>query len=167
MLKPLTLWITTNYEKFLEIGIPDHLAWVLRILYASQEATARIGHETMDWVQNWDRSVVEAVYCHPVYFFLYWCKHNCGFCIVDICNLTLEYILNNCGYVIHHFNVHFLLSVFFANDITCCLAYIYFRLWKLCQTKSKSKWFSYSHSKWVVKHWKELTNREHLWSRNC
>ena len=24
--KALTLWITTNYEKFLEIGIPDNLA---------------------------------------------------------------------------------------------------------------------------------------------
>ena len=33
------------------------------------------------------------------------------------------------GYVIHHFNVHFLLC-FFANNITCCLFYIYFRLWK-------------------------------------
>ena len=25
MLKPLTMWITTNYGKFLEMGIPDHL----------------------------------------------------------------------------------------------------------------------------------------------
>ena len=56
--KALTLWITTNYEKFLEIGIPDNLAWVLKILYANQEATARTGHETMEWVQNWERSVL-------------------------------------------------------------------------------------------------------------
>ena len=32
-----------------EMGIPDHLTCLLRNLYAGQEATARIGHETTDW----------------------------------------------------------------------------------------------------------------------
>ena len=32
-LKRLTLWITTNYEKFLEMGIPDHLTYLLRNLF--------------------------------------------------------------------------------------------------------------------------------------
>ena len=31
-----------------EMGIPDHLACLLRNLYAGQEATVRIGHKTMD-----------------------------------------------------------------------------------------------------------------------
>ena len=38
--KPLTVWTTANYGKFLEMGIPDHLTCLLRNLYASQEATA-------------------------------------------------------------------------------------------------------------------------------
>ena len=32
-----------------EIGIPDHLTFLLRNLYAVQKATVRIGHGTMDW----------------------------------------------------------------------------------------------------------------------
>ena len=34
-----------------EMGIPDHLTCLLRNLYASQEATVRTGHGTMDWFQ--------------------------------------------------------------------------------------------------------------------
>ena len=34
-----------------EMGIPDHLTCVLRNLYASQEATVRTGHGTIDWFQ--------------------------------------------------------------------------------------------------------------------
>ena len=34
-----------------EMGIPDHLTCLLRNLYAGQEATVRIGHETTDWFQ--------------------------------------------------------------------------------------------------------------------
>ena len=39
MLKPLTVWITTNHGKFLDTGILDHLTCLQRILYAGQEAT--------------------------------------------------------------------------------------------------------------------------------
>ena len=34
-----------------EMGIPDHLTCLLRNLCAGQEATARIGHGTIDWFQ--------------------------------------------------------------------------------------------------------------------
>ena len=34
-----------------EMGLPDHLIWLLRNLYAGQEATVRIGHGTTDWFQ--------------------------------------------------------------------------------------------------------------------
>ena len=37
--------------KFLEMGIPDHLLYLLRNLYAGQEATVRTGHGTTDWFQ--------------------------------------------------------------------------------------------------------------------
>ena len=33
-----------------EMGIPDHLTYLLRNLYAGQEATVRTGHRT-DWLQ--------------------------------------------------------------------------------------------------------------------
>ena len=35
-----------------EMGIPDHLACLLRNLYASQEATLRTGHGPADWFQT-------------------------------------------------------------------------------------------------------------------
>ena len=34
-----------------EMGIPDHLTFLLRNLYADQEATIRAGHGTTDWFQ--------------------------------------------------------------------------------------------------------------------
>ena len=48
MLKPLTVWITTNWRTLKEMGIPDHLTCFLPNLYASQEATAGTRHGTMD-----------------------------------------------------------------------------------------------------------------------
>ena len=51
MPKPLTVWITTNCGKVLEMGIPDHLTCLLRNLYAGQEAKIRTGHETTNWFQ--------------------------------------------------------------------------------------------------------------------
>ena len=33
------------------MGIPDHLTFLLRNLYAGQEATVRTGHGTMHWFQ--------------------------------------------------------------------------------------------------------------------
>ena len=53
MLKPLTVWMTTDYGKILkEMRIPDHLTSLLRNLYAGQEATVRTRHGTMDWFQT-------------------------------------------------------------------------------------------------------------------
>ena len=51
MPKPLTVCITTNWKDLKEMGIPDHLACLLRNLYAGQEATVRTGHGTTDWSQ--------------------------------------------------------------------------------------------------------------------
>ena len=34
-----------------EMGMPDHLTCLLRNLYAGQQATVRVGHGTMDWLQ--------------------------------------------------------------------------------------------------------------------
>ena len=51
MPKPLTVWLTTNWKIFQEIGVPDHLTCLLRNLYAGQEATVRTKHGPTDWFQ--------------------------------------------------------------------------------------------------------------------
>ena len=45
------------------MGIPDHLICLLRNLYAGQEATIRIGHETTG--SKLGKKYIKAVYCHP------------------------------------------------------------------------------------------------------
>ena len=67
-----------------EMGTPDHLTWLLRNLYAGQEATVRTGHGTTDWFQI-GKEYVKVVYCHPAYLtymqstsreMLDWMKHK-------------------------------------------------------------------------------------------
>ena len=79
MPKPLSVWITTNWEIPQEMGMPDHLTCLLRNLYASQEATVRTGHETTDWFQI-GKGVRQV-------------------CILSSClfNLYAEYIMRNAG----------------------------------------------------------------------
>ena len=81
MLKPLTMWITTNWTILKETGIPDHLMCLLRSLYAGQEATARTGHGTTDWFQIG--------------------KGVCQGCILSPClfNFYAEYIMRNNGWI--------------------------------------------------------------------
>ena len=45
VLKPLTVWIMTNWKILKMMGIPDHLTCLLRNLYAGQEATVRTDRE--------------------------------------------------------------------------------------------------------------------------
>ena len=44
MLKPLTVWLTTNWNILIEVGTLYHLTCLLRNLYAGQETTVRIGN---------------------------------------------------------------------------------------------------------------------------
>ena len=62
-----------------EMGILDHLTWLLRNLYAGQEATVRTGHGTTDWFQIG--------------------KGVCQGCILSPClfNLYAEYIMRDAG----------------------------------------------------------------------
>ena len=69
MLKPLTVWITKNCGKFLEVGITDHLTCLLRNLYAGQETTVRTGHGTTDWFQI-EKGVHQS--CHLAYLTYMW-----------------------------------------------------------------------------------------------
>ena len=59
--KPLTVDHNKLWKILKEMG-----TCLLRNLYAGQEATVRIGHETTDWFQI-GKEYVKAVYCHPAY----------------------------------------------------------------------------------------------------
>ena len=50
MLKPLTMWITTNCGKSSRDGNTRPPYLLLRNLYAGQEATVKTGRGTMDWL---------------------------------------------------------------------------------------------------------------------
>ena len=50
-LKPLTVQIRTNWKILQEMGIPDHLTYLLQNLYAGEETRVRSGHGTTDWFQ--------------------------------------------------------------------------------------------------------------------
>ena len=65
-LKPLIVWITTNWKTLKEMGIPDHLTCLLRNLdEAIQEATVRNLNGTTDWFKI-EKEYNRAVCCHPV-----------------------------------------------------------------------------------------------------
>ena len=71
MLKPLTVWITTNCGKFFKRGeyltsLAYHLTSLLRNLYAGQEATVRTGHGTTDWFQM-GKKYIKDVYSYLAY----------------------------------------------------------------------------------------------------
>ena len=79
MLKPLTVWITTNWKILKEMGIPDHLTCLLRNLDAGQEATVRSGHGKTDWLQI-GKGVCQGYILSPCLF-----------------NFYAEYIMRNAG----------------------------------------------------------------------
>ena len=79
MPKPLTVWITTNWKILQEIEIPDHLTYLLRNLYAGQEAAVRTGHGTTNWSQI-EKGVHHGCIKSPCLF-----------------NLYAEYIMRNTG----------------------------------------------------------------------
>ena len=49
-----------------EIGVPDHITYLLRNLYAGQEATVKPGHGTTDGSKS-GKEYIKAAYCHPAY----------------------------------------------------------------------------------------------------
>ena len=61
------------------MGIPDHLTYLLRNLYAGQETTVRTGHGTTDWFQI-GKGVRQDCILPPCLF-----------------NLYAEYIMQNAG----------------------------------------------------------------------
>ena len=54
-----------------------------------------------------------------------WCKSNCGFAMLKLAIWYWKYVLNKCGYVIHHFKTHLSLYLFFANDLLLAVHFIF------------------------------------------
>ena len=77
--KPLTVWITTNCKILQEMGMSDSLTFLLRNLYAGQEATDRNGHGITDWLQI-RKEVHQGCLLSPCLF-----------------NFYAEYIMRNAG----------------------------------------------------------------------
>ena len=67
------------WEILQEMGIPDHLTYLLINLYTGQAATVRTGHGTTDWFQI-RRGVRQGCILSPCLF-----------------NLYAEYIMRNAG----------------------------------------------------------------------
>ena len=85
-----TKWITTNCGKFWKKwGIPDHLTYFLRKLYAGQEPTVRTRHETTDCFK-----IGKGVWLYIVYIA---CIYIYKDCILLSClfNFYDEYIIWN------------------------------------------------------------------------
>ena len=76
MLKPLTVWITTNWKILKQMGIPDHLTCFLRNLHAGQEATVRTGHGQQTGYKL-GKEYIKAVYYHLAYL-TYMQSASCG-----------------------------------------------------------------------------------------
>ena len=67
MLKPLTVWITANCAKFLNfVRIPDHLACLLRNLYAVKKQQLELDMEQRTG-SKLGKEYVKAVYCHSAF----------------------------------------------------------------------------------------------------
>ena len=58
------------WEAVKEMGIPDHLTFLLRNLYAGQEGTVRTGRGTMDWFQI-GKGVQQSCMLSPCFFNFY------------------------------------------------------------------------------------------------
>ena len=80
-----------------EMGIPDHLTYLLRNLYTGQEATVRTGHATTDWFQT-GKGVHQGCMSSPCLF-----------------NLYAEYIMRNAGIKIARRNIN---NLSYADDST-------------------------------------------------
>ena len=83
MPEPLTVWITTNWKIFKEMGIPDQL-------HAGQEATVRTGCGTTDWLQ-----IGKGVY------------QGC-ILLTRLFNFYAEYIMQNTSWMKHNLESRFL-----------------------------------------------------------
>ena len=66
MLKPLTVWMTTNWKILQEMGIPDHLAYFVRNCMQIKRQYLEPAMEQLT-DSKLGKEYVKTVYCHPAY----------------------------------------------------------------------------------------------------
>ena len=82
-----------------EMGIPDHLIYFLKNLYAGQEATVRTGHGTTDWFQI-GKGVRQGCILSPCLF-----------------NFYAEYIMRHAGWKKHKLESRFPGEISITSDM--------------------------------------------------
>ena len=82
-----------------EMRIPDHLIYLLRKLYAGQEARQLKPGVEQQTLSKSEKEYIRAVYCHPAYFtslqntsceLLGWMKHKLGSRLLEEISITLD-----------------------------------------------------------------------------
>ena len=131
MPKTLTVYITTNCGKFFKrfsgnilLGIAYNLTYLLKNLYAGQEATVRTGHGTTDWFQ-----IGKGV-------------HQGCILSLYLFNLYAEYIMRNAG--LEEAQAGIKISRRNINNLICRRYHPYGRKWRelkslLMKVKEKSE----------------------------
>ena len=64
--KPLTVWITTNWKIYKEMGISDHLTCLLRICMQVKKQQLELDMEQQTNSKS-GKEYIKAVCCHPAY----------------------------------------------------------------------------------------------------
>ena len=82
-----------------EMGMSDHFTWLLRNLYAGQEATVRTEHGITDWFQT-GKGVYQGCILSPCLF-----------------NLYAEYIIQNAGLLKHKLKSRLLGDISITSDM--------------------------------------------------
>ena len=85
------------------MGIPDHLTYLLRNLYAGQEATVRTGQGTTDWFQI-GKGVHQGCILSPCLFSLY-----------------AEYIMRNAGLLEAQAGIKIVREILITSDMQITL----------------------------------------------
>ena len=98
--KPLTVDQNKLWNILQEMGIPEHLIYLLKNMYTGQEAKVRTGHETMDWFQI-GKGVHQG-------------------CILSLClfNFHAEYIMRNAGLDEAEAEINYINNLRHIDDIT-------------------------------------------------
>ena len=109
------LWKTLE-----EMGIPDHLTFLLRNLYAGQEATVRTGHGTTDWFQI-GKAARQGCILSPCLF-----------------NFYVEYIMRNAGLEEAHAGIRLQGEISITSDMQMTPP-----LWQKVKRNSKASWWKW------------------------
>jgi len=104
-------------------------------IFSSVQLLSRVRLSATPWIaaRQASLSITNSWSLPKLMYILGWNKSNCSLALLNFSVWYWNIFLNKCGYVIHHFNVHFLLYVFFSLMTYYFLFFnIYFRPGNSC-----------------------------------